>query len=85
MFDLVERIKEIERLEKELHDKYDITIINYPNDDTVVIVKDLNTFENIVKNSGFLVFDKPWESESTYRARTIIDNIIFDFYIEGED
>ena len=85
MFDLVARIKEVKRLEKELHDKYDITIINYPNDDTVVIVKDLNAFENIVKNSGFLVFDKPWESESTYRARTIIDNIIFDFYIEGED
>lgn len=85
MFDLVERIKEIKMLEKELYEKYNITVINYPNDDTVVVVKDFNVFMNVVKDSGFLVFEKPWLSKSSYRARTIMDNIIFDFYIEGGD
>lgn len=81
--DLVKRIKEIERLEKELHDRYDISIINYPNDDTVVVVNDFNVFMNVVKDSGFLVFDKPYLSKpSSYRARTILDNIVFDFYLE---
>ena len=82
MFDLVERIKEIKCLEEELYERYNVTVINYPNNDTVVLINDFNVFMNVVKDSGFLVFDKPWASKPTYRARTIIDNIVFDFYLD---
>lgn len=84
MLELVELIKEIKELEKKLR-KYDVNVINYPDGKTVVMIHDFDAFMNIVKKSNYLGLEKPYESESTYKATTAIDDIIFEFYIEGRE
>ena len=84
MLELVELIKEIKKLEKELR-KYDVNVINYPGDKTVVLINDFDVFMNIVKESNYLGLEKPYESEPTYKATTAVDDIIFEFYIEGRE
>lgn len=84
MIELVELIKEIKELEKKLR-KYDVNVINYSDGKTVVIIHDFDAFMNIVKKSNYLGLEKPYESESTYKAMTAVDDIIFEFYIEGRE
>lgn len=79
---MIEKIREINRLQKELYNKHDVAIVSFPYDPIRVLVYDFDKITEIVDE---LTFEKIGGDFFEYRATAIVEDIEFEAYATKAD
>lgn len=79
---MIEKIREINSLQKELYNKHDVAIVSYPNDPIRVLVYDFNKMIEIVDELTFEIIGGDYFE---YRATAIVEEIEFEAYATKAD
>lgn len=79
---MIEKIREINKLQKELYCKHNVAIVSYPGDPTRVLVYDFNKLNEIANE---ITFEKIYDDYYKYRATAIVEDIEFEAYATKSD
>lgn len=79
---MIEKIREINRLQKELYNKHNVAIVSYPGDPIRVLVYDFN---KIIEIADEVTFEKIDDDYYKYCATAIVEDIEFEAYATKAD
>jgi len=79
---MIEKIREINKLQKELYNKHNVAIVNYSNDPIRVLVYG---FDKIIEIANEVTFEKIDSDYYKYLATAIIEEIEFEAYATKAD
>ena len=79
---MIEKIREINKLQKELYNKHNVAIVSYPGDPIRVLVYDFN---KIIEIANEVTFEKIDDDYFKYRATAIVEDIEFEAYATKAD
>lgn len=79
---MIEKIREINRLQKELYNKHNVAIVSYPGDPIRVLVYDFN---KIIEIADEVTFEKIDDDYYKYCATAIVEGIEFEAYATKAD
>ena len=79
---MIEKIREINKLQKELYSKHNVAIVSYPGDPIRVLVYG---FDKIIEIANEVTFEKIYDDYYKYRATAIVEDIEFEAYATKTD
>lgn len=79
---MIEKIREINRLQKELYNKHNVAIVSYPDEPLRVLVFDFNKITEIVDKVNF---EKTDNDHFIYCATAIVEEIEFEAFATKAD